>query len=617
MATIQDASFEQTPVASGQYTTDFSASGWQSGNDGSGIALLANSSDTFQGGYSPNYFNAAPDGVNVCGLLGYGAISQSIPGWVAGRYSLTFRASQRRADNNGSNNQAIRIEIDGAIVDTIQPANVEPFGSYTTQSFTVTAGTHVLRLVGAADGVTAMVDALVLTLVQAAPTPIVPGSVAVSAVTGTGATLTLSGTSGGTTPYSLQFQQAPDAGGSPGAWANLGTAGAATTCTATGLPPATKLWFRAIVADSGATPQTATTAAVSVTTGPLVLPSAPTVAASHSGDMDTITYQAATAGTYPIASYCLFNGTTAGGESATRLATNPAAAPMAFSNNSGGYFYQVRAVDSVGNLSAASNEVQGGATPTGGVTLTQMQMLLGNLATVLMANISTELATFFAARDAMPVAQSAQDLVVSIVDARLIASFTARDATPAPQSAINLVASIVDTRIAAAFAARDAMPVSQAAQDLVSSIVDARLTAYGAEVPPVGSVAGSRDAILAKTDKLAFDSANNLTNVAGSGSDDDNGGSNNLKISGSTVGAVPAPTLDTFACPVGTLNPTSGAYGPNHTVFYQPGGLSENVKFEKRRVQSYIVIGETAYFKLVALPMLSTIPGFGHKFSIV
>ncbi len=103
-------------------------------------------------------------------------------------------------------------------------------------------------------------------------TALAPGTIATGTPTASTVPLTLSGTTGGTTPYSVQFQQAPDASGSPGTFANLGSAGTASTATATGLTASTPYWFRAVVTDSASSPATQTTPAVTATTSTTSVP---------------------------------------------------------------------------------------------------------------------------------------------------------------------------------------------------------------------------------------------------------------------------------------------------------------------------------------------------------
>ena len=74
------------------------------------------------------------------------------------------------------------------------------------------------------------------------------------------------GATGGTAPYSYQIQRAPDASGSPGAWANDGAASSTPATVAdTGLTVGSTYWYRQVVTDSAGTPATAYSTAVSYT----------------------------------------------------------------------------------------------------------------------------------------------------------------------------------------------------------------------------------------------------------------------------------------------------------------------------------------------------------------
>lgn len=86
-------------------------------------------------------------------------------------------------------------------------------------------------------------------------TALTAGTVATGTPTSTTVPLTYSGTTGSVGPFAVQFQQAPDASGSPGTYANIGSAitgvasGAPSNFTATGLTSGATLWFRAIATD--------------------------------------------------------------------------------------------------------------------------------------------------------------------------------------------------------------------------------------------------------------------------------------------------------------------------------------------------------------------------------
>ena len=126
-------------------------------------------------------------------------------------------------------------------------------------------GTATITIANNTDAATCTLTVLGSTYVVPA---LVPGTLSATAAAG-GATLSLAGIAGGIGPYSVQFEQAPDAGGVPGAWTNLGTASPATTISVSITTPGSTIWFRAVTSDSQATPATASTPAVSLTASTL------------------------------------------------------------------------------------------------------------------------------------------------------------------------------------------------------------------------------------------------------------------------------------------------------------------------------------------------------------
>ena len=99
------------------------------------------------------------------------------------------------------------------------------------------------------------------------------GTVTTSGVTSTAATINAAAATGGTGPYSYQFQRSLDNGsnapvgaaGSDTGWTAVGAAGTALTRTDSGLTPSTKYWYRIKVVDTATTPATVYSAATSAT----------------------------------------------------------------------------------------------------------------------------------------------------------------------------------------------------------------------------------------------------------------------------------------------------------------------------------------------------------------
>ena len=81
----------------------------------------------------------APQGVQVAFLQETGSFTQTVAGWAAGSYVLTFYAAQR--GNFRASQQNFNVLIDGNVVGTFTPSGTS-YQSYSTAVFTVTAGSH-------------------------------------------------------------------------------------------------------------------------------------------------------------------------------------------------------------------------------------------------------------------------------------------------------------------------------------------------------------------------------------------------------------------------------------------------------------------------------------------
>ncbi len=133
---VGDSGFESVKPGDNGATYDPSGSAWSFlGNSG-----ISNAHSGFTWGNS-----AAPEGTQVAFLQGSGQITQSVSGWAAGTYQVSFEAAQR--GNNGGSNQDFAVLVDGAVVSTFRPTG-KPYQSYTTASFTVTAGAHTIAFQG-------------------------------------------------------------------------------------------------------------------------------------------------------------------------------------------------------------------------------------------------------------------------------------------------------------------------------------------------------------------------------------------------------------------------------------------------------------------------------------
>ena len=135
---VGDSGFEQIPIGS-SYAYAPSGSAWAfSGTPGNGSGVTGNDSPFTSG--NP----AAPQGSQVAFLQGAGTITQAVAGWAAGSYAISFDAAQR---GNYGGVEDFEVLVDGTVVGTFKPTSTS-YQSYTTGSFTVSAGSHVIKLVG-------------------------------------------------------------------------------------------------------------------------------------------------------------------------------------------------------------------------------------------------------------------------------------------------------------------------------------------------------------------------------------------------------------------------------------------------------------------------------------
>jgi hypothetical protein len=177
---LQDGGFESSVFSNGTFGYDPTGSAWTFlGSSG----ISANGSG-FTGG-NPN----APEGRQVAVLQSVGSFSQTVTGFAAGQYSLTFDAAQRiNSAGYSARNQNFQVLVDGVSVGAFDPAlDSGSYQPFTTGTFTAAAGSsHTVQFVGL-DTVggdnTAFIDAVQLNS-TAVPEP---SSVAVFAFVGIGA----------------------------------------------------------------------------------------------------------------------------------------------------------------------------------------------------------------------------------------------------------------------------------------------------------------------------------------------------------------------------------------------------------------------------------------------
>ena len=100
----------------------------------------------------------APEGSQVAILQTTGSFYQSVDGWAAGSYQISFMAAQR----SGYPNQDFDVLVDGTSVYHCTPGSTA-YGQYTTATFTVTAGADTIKFRGDDSGGgdrTAFIDAI-------------------------------------------------------------------------------------------------------------------------------------------------------------------------------------------------------------------------------------------------------------------------------------------------------------------------------------------------------------------------------------------------------------------------------------------------------------------------
>ncbi len=134
--TVGDAGFESVQVGAGKYAYDPTGSAWTF----AGTAGISGNGSAFTSG-NP----AAPQGTQVAFLQDKGSFTQSVAGWSAGTYTISFDASQR--DNNGKSVEDFEVLVDGKVVGTFKPTGTS-YQTYTTAAFTVTAGAHAIKFLG-------------------------------------------------------------------------------------------------------------------------------------------------------------------------------------------------------------------------------------------------------------------------------------------------------------------------------------------------------------------------------------------------------------------------------------------------------------------------------------
>jgi hypothetical protein len=135
---VADRGFEQDllPGSSYLYDPTLAATSWTFANS----AGISTNNSAFTGS-NP----VSPEGTQVAFLQGTGGtISQSVPNWTAGTYTISLNAAQR---NYLSSHQDFQILVDSTVVGTFTPTSTS-YQVVTTPAFAVTAGSHTVTLKG-------------------------------------------------------------------------------------------------------------------------------------------------------------------------------------------------------------------------------------------------------------------------------------------------------------------------------------------------------------------------------------------------------------------------------------------------------------------------------------
>ncbi len=136
-AAILDPGFEAPILPAQGFRYDPPGSTWTfTGTAGEST----NDTSAFTSG-NPN----APQGSQVALLQKTGTASQSVYFSLPGTYQISFSAAQR--GNYITSHETVQVLVDGTVVGTITPTGTS-YATYTTGSFSVTAGYHTITLAG-------------------------------------------------------------------------------------------------------------------------------------------------------------------------------------------------------------------------------------------------------------------------------------------------------------------------------------------------------------------------------------------------------------------------------------------------------------------------------------
>jgi hypothetical protein len=149
---LTDSGFEAVAVAAGGYVYNPTGSAWAFSN----TAGVASNGSPFTAG-NP----AAPQGSQVLFLQGNGSVSQTAT-FPAGTFTISFAAAQR---GNKLGSQKLQVLVDGNVVGTFSTLTGSAYQTLTTNSFTLTAGSHIVTIKGTntSGDNTALIDQVTVT----------------------------------------------------------------------------------------------------------------------------------------------------------------------------------------------------------------------------------------------------------------------------------------------------------------------------------------------------------------------------------------------------------------------------------------------------------------------
>jgi hypothetical protein len=130
-----NAGFETPHVGDGGTQFNPAGGGWEF----AGTAGVAGNGGPFTG-LNPS----APQGGQVAFLQNASAVTQTVPDWIAGTYTVSFLAAQRIGLYAG---QDVQVLVDGQVVGTVFPVG-SAYQPYGTAAFAVAAGPHTVSFVG-------------------------------------------------------------------------------------------------------------------------------------------------------------------------------------------------------------------------------------------------------------------------------------------------------------------------------------------------------------------------------------------------------------------------------------------------------------------------------------